>query len=459
MSRIYLIFDEDDNALPEDRFRFLQSIRKLWERSKITRVECLKVLIASRDHRKANEIFHGLPYLDNEKEQQGKSSLSQNCAFLLSTSCPLTGRKPDCLNSLRLGAANDRSRRIEYGEETIGKWILCNQQYCGWRGEPGPAFLWLQGNPGTGKSTLMKQIHRRLGEEGEVSKAVVASFYYNARGGEVETSHTRMLRTLLYQILLQETEKTYPHFRSIYRIKRRQMQPWHFGELQSIFESISGSQSESRTFYLLLNALDESNKNGIRGVIHLFKRMTDSNANIKVLLASRPGLTISEELANSRYHLVLEEENSKDIERTIITNLGFLRNSARAKSEWVICYIVSRARGVFLWVSLLNNDIKRLEIEGWSTTDIRVRVEELPDSLVPYYQRITSHLAGQKVAYQYEGKFFLHWIVYSERPMTIGELRDAIAINSKTSTSIPFVFSTQTSMTIGLRCSSTFLKD
>ena len=48
----------------------------------------------------------------------------------------------------------------------------------------------------------MKQIHRRLGEEGEVSKAVVASFYYNARGGEVETNHTRMLQALLYQILL-----------------------------------------------------------------------------------------------------------------------------------------------------------------------------------------------------------------------------------------------------------------
>ena len=219
------------------------------------------------------------------------------------------------------------------------------------------------------------------------------------------------------------------------------MQPWHFGELQSIFESISGSQSESRTFCLLLDALDESNKNGIRGVIHLFKRMIDSNANIKVLLASRPGLMIREELANSRYHLVLGEENSKDIERILISKLGFLRNSDRATFEWVIRYIVSRARGVFLWVSLLVNDIQRLEIEGWSTTDVRVRVEELPDSLVPYYQRITSYLAGQKEAYQYEGKKMLYWIVYSERPLTIGELRDAIAINSKTGISNPFVFS------------------
>ena len=122
---------------------------------------------------------------------------------------PFYRSKSDCLNSIRLGAANDRSRRIEYGEETTGKWILCNPQYCGWKDEPGPAFLWLQGNPGTGKSTLMKQIHHRLGKEGELQKAVVASFYYCARGGEVETSHTRMLQALLYQLLLQDTEKTY----------------------------------------------------------------------------------------------------------------------------------------------------------------------------------------------------------------------------------------------------------
>ena len=84
MSRIYLIFDGDDNALPEDRFRFLQSIRKLWEHSEITRAGCLKILIASRDHPKAREILHGLPYLDNEKEQQGKSPLLRKCTFLLS---------------------------------------------------------------------------------------------------------------------------------------------------------------------------------------------------------------------------------------------------------------------------------------------------------------------------------------------------------------------------------------
>lgn len=77
MSRIYLIFDGDDNALTEDRSRFLRNIRRLWERSQSTQSGCIKILLASRDYPKAREILDGLPYLDNEKEQQGEHSVSQ----------------------------------------------------------------------------------------------------------------------------------------------------------------------------------------------------------------------------------------------------------------------------------------------------------------------------------------------------------------------------------------------
>ena len=76
MSRIYLIFDGDDSALPEDRYRFLRNIRTLWERSENAHSGCIKILIASRDYPKAREVLHGLSYLDNEKEQQGEHSVS-----------------------------------------------------------------------------------------------------------------------------------------------------------------------------------------------------------------------------------------------------------------------------------------------------------------------------------------------------------------------------------------------
>lgn len=330
---------------------------------------------------------------------------------------------------------------IRDGEKNTGEWILSDSQYLGWVNEPGSALLWLQGNPGTGKSTLMKQIQNRLSNEDGPSKAVVASFYYSAREGAAETSHTHMLQALLYQILLQETEKTYPFFQSVFRDKREQMQPWQFEEMKRIFVSLCRSHSDSLRFYLLLDALDESDKGGIPEVISLLKKVTNSEAKLKVLVASRPSSTISSRLVGSGYHLVLEDKNKKDIEEMIGSSLGFLQNSDRTTFEWISSYILSRARGVFIWVSLMISDIKRLAEHGWSEAELKAQVEALPVSLVPYYKRITSRLALQEPARVDEGIRMLRWVVYSERPLTIDEFRDAAA-TSKLNTLEPLVIST-----------------
>ena len=339
---------------------------------------------------------------------------------------------------MRTGAENARKDLIADGEKNTGQWILSDPQYLGWRDEPGSALLWLQGNPGTGKSTLMKQIQNRLVNGDTLSKTVVASFYYSAREGEPETSHKTMLQAVLHQILLQKTEETYPFFRPIFREKRGKMQPWRFEELRSIFVSISRSHSESLEFFLLLDALDESDNDRLSEIITLLKDGITSEAKLKILVASRPGPIIGSELAKSRYHLILENRNEKDIEKMIATSIGFLQESDTATFEWISKYILSRAKGVFLWVSLIVSNIERLSLEGWSIFELKSNVQALPDSLLPYYKRITSRLACQEDAIVKEGIRMLLWIVYSERPLTVVEFRDAAA-TSCLSTVNPFM--------------------
>ena len=82
ISRTYLVFDGVDCALPEDEVRFLRNIRKLWERIESTNKGCVKILITSRDYPKTREILDGLPYMDDEKEQQGKHSVSKAYAVI-----------------------------------------------------------------------------------------------------------------------------------------------------------------------------------------------------------------------------------------------------------------------------------------------------------------------------------------------------------------------------------------
>ena len=86
MSQIYVVVDGDDIAFPEERIRFLRNLRAFWERSESTHRGCLKILIASRNDPKARQVLDGLPYSENDKEQQGECSILQAHANQISTS-------------------------------------------------------------------------------------------------------------------------------------------------------------------------------------------------------------------------------------------------------------------------------------------------------------------------------------------------------------------------------------
>ena len=97
-----------------------------------------------------------------------------------------------------------------------------------------------------------------------------------------------------------------------------------------------------------------------------------------------------------------------------------------------------------MWVTLVVSDVKRLVSKGWSEVELKSKVKGLPILLIPYYQSITTSLADQarhEPAIFTEGMTTLHWIVYSERPLTVGELREVLATSSMRNSMAPFVFS------------------
>jgi hypothetical protein len=63
--------------------------------------------------------------------------------------------------------------------------------------------LWIKGNPGTGKSTLVKHTLRHC--EQNFKDHIVAAYFFNARGDKLEKTPLGMLRSLSYQLLRQES--------------------------------------------------------------------------------------------------------------------------------------------------------------------------------------------------------------------------------------------------------------
>lgn len=82
------------------------------------------------------------------------------------------------------------------------KWLNQKQEYLDWldplKLQDHHGFLWIKGKPVTGKSTLMKFALARARES--MKDTVIASFFFNARGGDLEKSTIWMYRSLLLQL-------------------------------------------------------------------------------------------------------------------------------------------------------------------------------------------------------------------------------------------------------------------
>ena len=108
------------------------------------------------------------------------------------------------MESLDFDQAETRQATIKNAHVKTCKWLLQQSEYQNWL-DPKKTLqtyglLWIKGKPGTGKSTIMKFILAHV--ERTVSKELISvSFFFNARGGELERSTTGMYRSILFQLL------------------------------------------------------------------------------------------------------------------------------------------------------------------------------------------------------------------------------------------------------------------
>lgn len=97
-------------------------------------------------------------------------------------------------------------------------WIWEHPEYQAWDAAH-RGILWIEGKPGSGKSVLASFMQQRIvtswereapripensPSRGSAPASIIAGWFYSTRLGDVGTSHSSLLRSLLYQILCQE---------------------------------------------------------------------------------------------------------------------------------------------------------------------------------------------------------------------------------------------------------------
>lgn len=343
-----------------------------------------------------------------------------------------------CLRSLSFAEIYARESIIEPAVHDTSSWLLERQNFQDWierkRMDEHRGFFWIQGNPGSGKSTLMKKVYLHVKACPQDPSSVVAAFFFNARGNEIEKSPTGLFRTLLHTIC-QRISALRDRVVKAYVAKQRLLSSdwqWQLNELKEFLAAaVTSPVIGQRNLQLFVDALDECDFAATQTVIHMFEDLASSSLSegtrFSICLSSRywPQFGI-----RNCFTARVELENQGDIVAYIQKRLEPTQIDedfsvhAALESE-----IQDKAKGTFLWVVLVVRELLHANDAGAPLRELRNIVQSVPQDLREFYQH---QLRCTKGGDRERMLRLLQLVFYAQRPLSPTELRYALAFGCGT---------------------------
>ncbi|EHK19958.1 uncharacterized protein TRIVIDRAFT_181564, partial [Trichoderma virens Gv29-8] len=329
-----------------------------------------------------------------------------------------TSRIEAVLGSLTFEQINSRHATIKTQHSKTCQWLLGHPKYVEWLESIHFAshhgFLWINGKPGAGKSTLMKFAYTYMKNKWKATTdAAVISFFFNARGVHLERSTEGMYRSLLFQVI-QKFPDVLHDSDHVFQARHNQA-TWDIETLQALFTH-AVTRLGQRQITCFIDALDECDISEVENMVECFEDLGDqaaeSQTKIYICFSSRhyPHIEIRNGLK-----LTLEDQpgHGEDLVKYVRSKLRAGNSKA---SQEVSAEILERASGVFLWVVLVV-DILNREFRNGRMWAVKRRLRELPDGLSNLFKDILCR-DNQNMD---DLLLCIQWILYAARPLTCEE--------------------------------------
>jgi hypothetical protein len=288
---------------------------------------------------------------------------------------------------------------------------------------PHGGFLWIKGNPGTGKSTLMKfafDTETRKAKSRRQQDNLVVSFFFNARGNEMEQSVEGMYRALILQVL-----RGFPDLQELLDhmdIATMSSEGVSLSELEDLFQSIAVKLG-SRRVTCFIDALDEGGRQQVVKMVRRFQEVledhTAPDSQLRICFSSRHYPFIKPRVG---LQLSLEKlpGHSKDLEEYVLGNLDV--DSPEEKTD-ITARLLEKAKGIFLWTVLVVDYLNEDMSKGLSFEErISMRLEQVPEGLSDLFK----HLLSQHPADMGTFRLMVSWLLFSKRSLSPRQVDHAL---------------------------------
>ncbi|KAL6786624.1 ankyrin repeat-containing domain protein [Trichoderma sp. SZMC 28012] len=328
----------------------------------------------------------------------------------------LQKEKEECLRSLSYQNIDARKIDISSAHPTTCNWLFNTEQFQQWcqRTELSShnGVLWIKGNPGTGKSTLMKHTLQYC-EEKLFKKSIVAAHFFNARGDSFEQTPIGMLRSLVYQLILKESS-TYERFIPLFRDKQQKHTEWAWREPELQDFLLSEILFCPKPLVLFVDALDECSESYVRNLVRFLEDLSiKAKMTLNICLSSRHYPHISMEK-----HLQLVVEITSEHDKDIIKYAG---DKLTKIDEQIKTKVLQKASGVFMWVVLVIEMLNRAYDEG-QLEAMHQQLQEVPSDLDDVFLTLLSKDNRRKQ----ETLFILQGLIEARQGGTVQFIHESV---------------------------------
>ena len=308
------------------------------------------------------------------------------------------------------------------------------------KGSNAPIF-WIQGKPGSGKSTLMKfamQDPRTLELLGNTATRTwkLVAFFFHDRGSEIQRSLDGMMQEILHSILQQHPpllSVVTSLYLELVKSQRVKVPKWDTVTLQTALLNIARVRNPGMRLCLFLDALDEHGGDNEK-LATLLKEMinsTDSETmKIRVCLASRSWSVFTKHFGNcpgfAIHEHTVEDIRSYTTGRLTPDSLGSQHLLNLNQLATITARITEKSSGVFIWVRLVVDQLSKDIQDGTPFQDLEHRVMKMPPELEDLY----AHTLRRIEAVYCDESYMMLQIAYcSISPLPLQTFMECVSYN------------------------------